>query len=188
MRGKEYCFNKQLKFSRITPAYAGKSRAFRLQFALLQDHPRLCGEKLLSYPHASSSQGSPPPMRGKAAIPDDEKQDHKDHPRLCGEKRTCLWLKNLPPGSPPPMRGKDSRRFVKRFLLRITPAYAGKRLLLFRRRQLVWDHPRLCGEKEFEDEIVNSISGSPPPMRGKAPSPDKYMSNIGITPAYAGKR
>ena len=26
-------------------------------------------------------------MRGKATVPDDEKQDHKDHPRLCGEKK-----------------------------------------------------------------------------------------------------
>ena len=66
MRGKEYCFNKQLKFSRITPAYAGKSRAFRLQFALLQDHPRLCGEKGILRRTRKSRIGSPPPMRGKA--------------------------------------------------------------------------------------------------------------------------
>ena len=68
MRGKEYCFNKQLKFSRITPAYAGKSRAFRLQFALLQDHPRLCGEKGILRRTRKSRIGSPPPMRGKGRL------------------------------------------------------------------------------------------------------------------------
>ena len=130
MRGKVLLWIVVYKRGRITPAYAGKSLSVGVLWIHNEDHPRLCGEKLLSYPHASSSQGSPPPMRGKAAIPDDEKQDHKDHPRLCGEKRTCLWLKNLPPGSPPPMRGKDSRRFVKRVRLRITPAYAGKRCQL----------------------------------------------------------
>ena len=51
----------------ITPAHAGKSRpAFGAKF-LLQDHPRPCGEKGTYGWNADIYEGSPPPMRGKAA-------------------------------------------------------------------------------------------------------------------------
>ena len=54
---------------------------------------------------------------------------------------------------------------------RITPAYAGKssRLVIipFNAR----DHPRLCGEKQQQQDIVRWIPGSPPPMRGKVKIP-----------------
>ena len=33
----------------ITPAYAGKSDVTVLQNGIAEDHPRLCGEKLLQY-------------------------------------------------------------------------------------------------------------------------------------------
>ena len=52
---------------RITPAYAGKSQ-FRALFASqVQDHPRVCGEKLLICANGGRNPGSPPRMRGKAA-------------------------------------------------------------------------------------------------------------------------
>ena len=46
------------------------------------------------------------------------------------------------------MRGK-AEKFGK-FLQcgRITPAYAGKRLDFYAFSFSLWDHPRLCGEKE----------------------------------------
>ena len=72
----------------------------------LQDHPRLCGEKLYTELSRIVSMGSPPPMRGKV---DDLQSSGSwnritpayagksfvyrkgfekrwDHPRLCGEK------------------------------------------------------------------------------------------------------
>ena len=54
---------------RITPAYAGKS-GMSFMFAIREeDHPRLCGEKpMLSRPQ-KFTEGSPPPMRGKANRP-----------------------------------------------------------------------------------------------------------------------
>ena len=52
----------------------------------------------------------------------------------------------------------------------------------------VEDHPRLCGEKRAEPLMYLIVTGSPPPMRGKA-KPVVFTINIlGITPAYAGKR
>ena len=50
----------------ITPAYAGKSfRKTAIRHAI-KDHPRLCGEKLVTSGNSGVGLGSPPPMRGKA--------------------------------------------------------------------------------------------------------------------------
>ena len=46
MRGKENMKQMCNFFSRITPAYAGKSSKLLLFSLPDQDHPRLCGEKL----------------------------------------------------------------------------------------------------------------------------------------------
>ena len=45
------------------------------------------------------------------------------------------------------MRGKDFRFQITDFLVRITPAYAGKSLALRWKAKKPQDHPRLCGEK-----------------------------------------
>ena len=67
MRGKETQAVPNIKTSRITPAYAGKSflRTFPCPFP--QDHPRLCGEKFQRRATLPALKGSPPPMRGKAS-------------------------------------------------------------------------------------------------------------------------
>ena len=49
------------------------------------------------------------------------------------------------------------------------------------------DHPRLCGEKYEKSPPVDSMKGSPPPMRGKVYKPLKIKIHCRITPAYAGK-
>ena len=46
MRGKVISSSSPENSFGITPAYAGKSPALRPEFAAVQDHPRLCGEKL----------------------------------------------------------------------------------------------------------------------------------------------
>ena len=85
------------------------------------------------------------------------------------------------------MRGKDS--FIKfyRIRIRITPAYAGKRLKTQSQAACMRDHPRLCGEKKVltEDSVIQE--GSPPPMRGKGIFVLACDLNYRITPAYAGK-
>ena len=70
---------------------------------------------------------------------------------------------------------------------RITPAYAGKTLRISKHRFRSADHPRVCGENNFESSKLGHVNGSPPRMRGK---PLKYLmifKREGITPAYAGK-
>ncbi len=51
-----------------------------------------------------------------------------DHPRLCGEKDRCGNCRNGEVGSPPPMRGKVAFNIFLPHFIRITPAYAGKRV------------------------------------------------------------
>ena len=71
---------------------------------------------------------------------------------------------------------------------RITPAYAGKSFWGTAGYKPIRDHPRLCGEKPFLQDIFPPVPGSPPPMRGKV---RMYKGNLAmdrITPAYAGKR
>ena len=50
---------------RITPACAGKSRAFCRNCVRIWDHPRMCGEKAASAVPFSPMAGSPPHVRGK---------------------------------------------------------------------------------------------------------------------------
>ena len=147
-------------------------------------------------------------MRGKAVLPDAVipaigitpayagksgnfrrlQGSDKDHPRLCGEKRMIDLSVSCVRGSPPPMRGKGFLPPEHRSSCRITPAYAGKSILLCRSYAIHKDHPRLCGEK-FQ-HLLGTIfqQGSPPPMRGKAFV--LIVQNVvhRITPAYAGKR
>ena len=86
------------------------------------------------------------------------------------------------------MRGKAQAEQVRRFLNGITPAYAGKRTKSSRCPPRMWDHPRVCGEKNLCILRRVEIPGSPPRMRGKAPTKTGCSCPGGITPAHAGKR
>ena len=75
---------------------------------MIEDHPRLCGEKSYIRSFVLLYSGSPPPMRGKvfdlppqtfqdritpayagkSFFPTESRLLYQDHPRLCGEKRS----------------------------------------------------------------------------------------------------
>ena len=65
------------------------------------------------------------------------------------------------------MRGKVFSEAVSAKVVRITPAYAGKRQAIYHRCGATKDHPRLCGEKLGITANAYNDRGSPPPMRGK---------------------
>ena len=149
MRGKAAAFDAVPLPPRITPAYAGKSLFPPFLRRCPEDHPRLCGEKAHHNHGTDFALGSPPPMRGKAALPavpllrsgitpayagksDVAVLQHgvaEDHPRLCGEKSSNYIIG---------LQGE-----------RITPAYAGKSFWDTDLLRDLWDHPRLCGEKQL---------------------------------------
>ena len=112
----------------------------------------------------------------------------RDHPRVCGEKMHPKTSDSLISGSPPRMRGKAIDRHFPEPCFGITPAYAGKRGRNKSGQPAAKDHPRVCGEKADTAAACALCWGSPPRMRGKDPQSVKVVEQIGITPAYAGKR
>ena len=97
-------------------------------------------------------------------------------------------MRRLPLRSPPRMRGKAKNRCRSCPLTRITPAYAGKRMVFAGRKSRTWDHPRVCGEKSRLALPDGLPGGSPPRVRGKGVRLPPLHVPAGITPAYAGKR
>ena len=85
MRGKVDLISRIVMFSRITPAYAGKSSAFIRSSPVNQDHPRLCGEKRIPHTRGVALRGSPPPMRGKENLDTDKPTRHRITPAYAGK-------------------------------------------------------------------------------------------------------
>ena len=167
MRGKGKGVFQKFFQKGITPAYAGKSVARNTRKSLAEDHPRVCGEKLMA-------DGA-------------ECKCGQDHPRVCGEK--CVTIQVLPVrgGSPPRMRGKVTEGDLQKAIDGITPAYAGKRRRLSGNPARNKDHPRVCGEKKIGLIRWQTARGSPPRMRGKDVKAEGIVTRVRITPAYAGK-
>ena len=130
----------------ITPAYAGKSWTAAAQTSACWDHPRVCGEKMVSMIPHRRSRGSPPRVRGKEWYLQGESPApgitpayagksgwrsccpgcNRDHPRVCGEKSQPAVRRSCAKGSPPRVRGKGVVHILVPEPLGITPAYAGK--------------------------------------------------------------
>ena len=65
MRGKHLHRRNDVRYTRITPADAGKTRLQRRINMPKEDHPRGCGENIDNLPLLLDAVGSPPRMRGK---------------------------------------------------------------------------------------------------------------------------
>ena len=150
MRGKPLISHLGKHAKRITPAGAGKTLRRTHLFNVQWDHPRRCGENRDELYVGCPQGGSPPQVRGKPAaeqggggIPRITPAGAgktlqrtavlnagQDHPRRCGENLKLLQplLRGL--GSPPQVRGKPELSRIILMSHRITPAGAGKTLLL----------------------------------------------------------
>ena len=91
---------------RITPACAGNSYFFTAAYALLKDHPRVCGEQEEGKSMKNIMEGSPPRVRGtgvsrhlghdtaritpacagNSSLLCPFSEQSWDHPRVCGEQ------------------------------------------------------------------------------------------------------
>ena len=207
-RGKERRVVDHHPLPGITPAQAGKSRAWSWQCSRCRAHPRMGGEKPNSRRMSSCRVGSPPHRRGKggsrrivcAQIGITPAQAGKsanlvvhgvlvqDHPRVGGEKSEPNPMEQLQVGSPPHGRGKAALANIAPNPARITPAWAGKRRPQQRHRMALQDHPRAGGEKMVISTLTICSIGSPPRGRGKVLEPIRPTGLLRITPAWAGKR
>lgn len=111
-----------------------------------------------------------------------------DHPRAGGEKPSMSMWFCRGSGSPPHRRGKEVSSSEDAKKLRITPAWAGKSLLLLALSHGFRDHPRVGGEKVYITRRPPVTLGSPPRGRGKVDTADWAERLARITPAWAGKR
>ena len=147
-RGKDWFAYHSVSFDRITPAWAGKSQFLHYFADSVEDHPRMGGEKGLAFPAFSTREGSPPHGRGKVctcccASPlaritpawagksefcVSEAIQTWDHPRMGGEKAKDAQPSGPRKGSPPHGRGKGPSSRPVALVIRITPAWAGKRV------------------------------------------------------------
>ena len=172
MRGKEVQGLLQDLVGGITPAYAGKSRTLSGLRFWKRDHPRVCGEKHDVMYDPDRDRGSPPRVRGKAsgswkcfcamgitpACAGKRTQYFPacsciwDHPRVCGEKSFGDVVALDAIGSPPRVRGKVAICPACSASSGITPACAGKSPASCHWPTVQRDHPRVCGEKEREDD------------------------------------
>ena len=86
MRGKVFMRVIDSDGEGITPAYAGKSSDVFQKIPLYKDHPRLCGEKCVSYEYGFKIRGSPPPMRGKVILNHLEPLSRRITPAYAGKR------------------------------------------------------------------------------------------------------
>ena len=131
VRGKVLAFTMASSPLRITPACAGKSDVTDGNYWLLEDHPRVCGEKSTARGSVKYILGSPPRVRGKVLaftmassplritpacagksdVTDGNYWLLEDHPRVCGEKLVLPVQNSSCRGSPPRVRGKGPMAF-----------------------------------------------------------------------------
>ena len=91
VRGKDPRTSPSALSSGITPAYAGKRKKALLYGDWNRDHPRICGEKSVTYIRFAMASGSPPHMRGKGALAGNLEQRRGITPAHAG-KRQCQSL------------------------------------------------------------------------------------------------
>ena len=186
MRGEERRDRLRHGRRRITPACAGRRLCNSGAVRLVEDHPRVCGEKRSPSRISGSIEGSPPRVRGEDGAQRKNERLRRitpacagrsvhratihtataDHPRVCGEK-SASW----PAG----------------WTRWITPACAGRSSTLWLGAIRRTDHPRVCGEKQVSPLTRQPQRGSPPRVRGEDTQVKILVKHSRITPACAGR-
>ena len=134
----------------IIPAYAGNTGFSCNCFPQCRDHPRICGEHVVSDVLFAVDSGSSPHMRGTPDL-HGKLSDHLgiipayagntcrkslrrfatgDHPRICGEHFRVVSRISIERGSSPHMRGTQMFKGGTERTGGIIPAYAGNTFFL----------------------------------------------------------
>ena len=110
----------------------------------------------------------------------------KDHPHLCGEHLRTGWNWGPQKGSPPPVWGTPAASYESTIKDGITPTCVGNTPFTQVAAPLDWDHPHLCGEHEFSENVCCFRKGSPPPVWGTPIARKGLLSCWRITPTCVG--
>ena len=137
------------RFSRITPARAGKTSILEPTWFRLGDHPRSCGKDMMSKSVIDTDMGSPPLVRERRKSNRADGREPRitparagktlriyaparifwDHPRSCWKDISPIPDNIYPAGSPPLVRERPGVRVIPIHPRRITPARAGKTVM-----------------------------------------------------------
>ena len=157
------------------------------EYILLGLPPRRRG-KVSGRRHKSLVPGITPAWAGKSLFCFTAAVPIQDHPRMGGEKLLTCERIDFRLGSPPRGRGKGFGGLHMSVFSRITPAWAGKSSRAPWAISPARDHPRMGGEKPKVLYPICINIGSPPRGRGKVVLNCECLTQLGITPAWAGKR
>ena len=89
VRGKPTIKSRLAQAMGITPACAGKTFVQALQISICQDHPRMCGENVMTLYLGFEEMGSPPHVRGKPPFVERKLSGTGITPACAG--KTALW-------------------------------------------------------------------------------------------------
>ena len=146
MRGKLFLTLLPIRNIRNIPAYAGKTHRDGTPMILEPEHPRVCGENLLTKRTKSCNNRNIPAYAGKTHRKYLSAGKHSEHPRVCGENTNgCQGTRRIQ-GTSPRMRGKLYFCLQIFVFFRNIPAYAGKTPCPFSCQSSHSEHPRVCGE------------------------------------------
>ena len=168
----------------------------------------MCGEQSPTVTLSWAKAGSPPRVRGTAAVAEAagqlgritpacagnrgiQRPDHVlhgDHPRVCGEQAVMATTLITQLGSPPRVRGTVAHRDLELGKGGITPACAGNSRRCRGGGPAGQDHPRVCGEQGNPAPRSCPPRGSPPRVRGTGFPKTQRAGHARITPACAGNR
>ena len=192
--------------NRIIPACAGNATRPGSSSSRVSDHPRVCGERTVSYASRSAAYGSSPRVRGtrrrssgpsvrvriipacagNASIRIPVSPARSDHPRVCGERFSYQASAPLLDGSSPRVRGTLPLDGSPTNSKRIIPACAGNAGSIRIPLTSPTDHPRVCGERVTRTSSDQTYDGSSPRVRGTRGHRDRWCPSGRIIPACAG--
>ncbi len=206
LRGTPVMVLSKPSMDRIIPAPAGNAAHGQATHSPLPDHPRACGERLRIYRSSIDRYGSSPRLRGTRHAVQEKAQDGRiipapagnascatsarcnfsDHPRACGERRRMVCLDPMKLGSSPRLRGTRLHVGHRHVGIRIIPAPAGNACFGSSAVRCTPDHPRACGERDFQKNVELLSCGSSPRLRGTRLEPCRERPAQRIIPAPAG--
>ena len=169
-------------------------------------HPRVRGDDLGMPGEREVAAGSPPRARGRRRQGPVRRGCHGltpacagttmwslpvrplswAHPRVRGDDKMASCAESGATGSPPRARGRPGRVDQLRPGQGLTPACAGTTSPSSWRRRRWRAHPRVRGDDDTADEMIEDLDGSPPRARGRREPPHRVVGRERLTPACAG--
>ena len=145
----------------------------------------MCGKDASMLSMTTEYLGSPPRVRERLRRDDTQRDAYRitpacagktfqqllaqiseqDHPRVCGKDKRRGEARRLHQGSPPRVRERLNMLNVHRAFLGITPACAGKTVVVAVVGDKLRDHPRVCGKDPDSSTLFICGLGSPPRVR-----------------------